>query len=161
MYTEQDKKIFYNKCQNIFSYFCDVTDMDIGFWELGKNIPLYMAIKDIDLNIEGFCSAMEQEFGIKISPEKIINCCNVKEIANVIMQDCKPNMDVYKNKINPPKKRTINPCSEIRSFRRGTPFCGLLGHQCARVAHKTTNPNADNYCEYIKCKLYTNFQKLR
>ncbi len=163
MYSDKDKKLFYDECRKLFLDACNVTSIDVGFWELSKNIPLHRATNDIDIDMPMFCYDIEKMFGIKISPDKIQNCCTIAEVAATLMKEYKPDITAYRNAINSKKTtpKQPNPCSELRDYKHGKAFCKLLGHQCNRVDYRSINPNANNYCEYINCLLYKNFQKLR
>ena len=49
--------------------------------------------------------------------------------------------------------------SDMRVEQLGAPYCKLLGAPCGQpVRNNTTNRP---YCEFIECRLYKNFQKLR
>ncbi len=97
--------------------------------------------------------AFEKNFGIYVTDEDIelMQKYSLNQIVDFIHSKY---VDTHKN-----KSVTSPQYSGVRIQKNGRPYCQLLGAQCKQPTriNYTTNP----YCDFIGCKIYKNFQKLR
>lgn len=63
------------------------------------------------------------------------------------------------NNITAPSKQQPKPAIELRTMKDGKPFCELLGKKCNRP--ERSNNTGKVYCEFMNCRIYNNFQRLR
>ena len=63
------------------------------------------------------------------------------------------------NNITAPSKQQPKPAIELRTMKDGKPYCELLGKKCNRP--ERPNNTGKVYCEFMNCRIYNNFQRLR
>lgn len=63
------------------------------------------------------------------------------------------------NNITAPSKQQTKPAIELRTMKDGKPYCELLGKKCNRP--ERPNNTGKVYCEFMNCRIYNNFQRLR
>ena len=67
--------------------------------------------------------------------------------------------ETVQNNITAPSKRQPKPAIELRTMKDGKPYCELLGKKCNRP--ERPNNTGKVYCEFMNCRIYNNFQRLR
>ena len=67
--------------------------------------------------------------------------------------------ETAQNNITAPSKQQPKPAIELRTMKDGKPYCELLGKKCNRP--ERPNNTGKVYCEFMNCRIYNNFQRLR
>ena len=67
--------------------------------------------------------------------------------------------ETAQNNITAPSKQQPKPAIELRTMKDGKPYCELLGKKCNRP--ERPNNTGKVYCEFMNCRIYKNFQRLR
>ncbi len=67
--------------------------------------------------------------------------------------------ETAQNNITVPSKQQPKPAIELRTMKDGKPYCELLGKKCNRP--ERPNNTGKVYCEFMNCRIYNNFQRLR
>ncbi|MBQ2845392.1 MAG: hypothetical protein IJE79_05230 [Alphaproteobacteria bacterium] len=67
--------------------------------------------------------------------------------------------ETVQNNITAPSKQQPKPAIELRTMKDGKPYCELLGKKCNRP--ERPNNTGKVYCEFMNCRIYNNFQRLR
>ena len=67
--------------------------------------------------------------------------------------------ETAQNNITAPSKQQPKPAMELRTMKDGKPYCELLGKKCNRP--ERPNNTGKVYCEFMNCRIYNNFQRLR
>ena len=67
--------------------------------------------------------------------------------------------ETAQNNITAQSKQQPKPAIELRTMKDGKPYCELLGKKCNRP--ERPNNTGKVYCEFMNCRIYNNFQRLR
>ena len=67
--------------------------------------------------------------------------------------------ETAQNNITAPSKQQPKPAIDLRTMKDGKPYCELLGKKCNRP--ERPNNTGKVYCEFMNCRIYNNFQRLR
>lgn len=103
-------------------------------------------------DVDEICREFGEKLGIKISNTDIeeLKNCSLEQILDKVNK-------IYTERV--PATKIGNQFTGMRTNKDCIAYCKLLGEVCKMPA-KTNNTDAP-YCEFVNCKLYKNFQKLR
>ena len=134
-----------------------------------KNKTCWLADLDADsLDVAEILYAIEKTYKIKITNGDIIENQTFVDFVQSVTRLCNLGtvQEIQKNKeisVEPVSvSHTEKPSNKHPGFCitvKNQPFCKLMEAPC--VMPKQENNTDKPYCEFVKCKLYENFNKLR
>ncbi len=180
-----------NKVEQVFlqvvanKLWCDINDITacknvtkMGFFDaMGAGI----------LSVVSVVMALEHKFDINITGEEMYSLAKmsyseiVELLERAVREKTKPAVDktdfvgdcfmnLVREKTKPAVDKTYaqeevksekqnKPVVVLRTMKDGKPYCELTGKKCNRS--KRINTTGKDYCEFINCVIYKNFQRLR
>lgn len=158
-----------NKVEQVFlqvvanKLWCDINDITacknvtkMGFFDaMGAGI----------LSVVSVVMALEHKFDIKITGEEIYSLAKmsyseiVELLERAVREKTKPAVDKTHAQEEVKSEKQNKPVVVLRAMKDGKPYCELTGKKCNRS--KRINTTGKDYCEFINCVIYKNFQRLR
>lgn len=158
-----------NKVEQVFlqvvanKLWCDINDITacknvtkMGFFDvMGAGI----------LSVVSVVMALEHKFDIKITGEEIYSLARmsyseiVELLERAVREKTKPAVDKTYAQEEVKSEKQNKPVVVLRTMKDGKPYCELTGKKCNRS--KRINTTGKDYCEFINCEIYKNFQRLR
>ena len=158
-----------NKVEQVFlqvvanKLWCDINDITacknvtkMGFFDvMGAGI----------LSVVSVVMALEHKFDIKITGEEIYSLARmsyseiVELLERAVREKTKPAVDKTYAQEEVKSEKQNKPVVVLRTMKDGKPYCELTGKKCNRS--KRINTTGKDYCDFINCVIYKNFQRLR
>ena len=139
------------------------------------------------LGIVSVVMALERKFDINITGEEIYSLAKmsyseiVELLERAVREKTKPAVDktdfvgdcfmnLVREKTKPAVDKTYaqeevksekqnKPVVVLRTMKDGKPYCELTGKKCSHP--ERVNTTGKDYCEFMNCVIYKNFQRLR
>ena len=158
-----------NKVEQVFlqvvanKLWCDINDITacknvtkMGFFDaMGAGV----------LSVVSVVMALEDKFDINITDEEMYSLAKmsyseiVELLERAVREKTKPAVDKTHAQEEVKSEKQNKPVVVLRTMKDGKPYCELLGKKCNRS--KRINTTGKDYCEFINCVIYKNFQRLR
>ena len=128
------------------------------------------------LGIVSVVMALEDKFDINITGEEIYSLARMSysEILDVLVsagaseksmqrsaarKKIKPAVDKTHAQEEVKSEKQNKPVVVLRTTKDGKPYCELTGKKCSHPERVSTT--GKDYCEFMNCVIYKNFQRLR
>ncbi len=158
-----------NKVEQVFlqvvanKLWCDINDITacknvtkMGFFDaMGAGV----------LSVVSVVMALEDKFDINITDEEMYSLAKmsyseiVELLERAVREKTKPAVDKTYAQEEVKSEKQNKPVVVLRTMKDGKPYCELTGKKCNRS--KRINTTGKDYCEFINCVIYKNFQRLR
>ena len=158
-----------NKVEQVFlqvvanKLWCDINDITacknvtkMGFFDaMGAGV----------LSVVSVVMALEDKFDINITDEEMYSLAKmsyseiVELLERAVREKTKTAVDKTYAQEEVKSEKQNKPVVVLRTMKDGKPYCELLGKKCNRS--KRINTTGKDYCEFINCVIYKNFQRLR
>ena len=117
------------------------------------------------LGIVSVVMALEDKLDINITGEEIYSLARmsyseiVELLERAVREKTKPAVDKKQVQEEVKSEKQNKPVVVLRTMKDGKPYCELMGKKCNRS--ERVNTTGKDYCEFINCVIYKNFQRLR
>ena len=158
-----------NKVEQVFlqvvanKLWCDINDITacknvtkMGFFDaMGAGV----------LSVVSVVMALEHKFDINITGEEMYSLAKmsyseiVELLERAVREKTKPAVDKTYAQEEVKSEKQNKPVVVLRTMKDGKPYCELTGKKCNRT--ERVNTTGKDYCEFINCVIYKNFQRLR
>ena len=158
-----------NKVEQVFlqvvanKLWCDINDITacknvtkMGFFDaMGAGV----------LSVVSVVMALEDKFDINITDEEMYSLAKmsyseiVELLERAVREKTKPAVDKTYAQEEVKSEKQNKPVVVLRTMKDGKPYCELTGKKCNRS--KRINTTGKDYCDFINCVIYKNFQRLR
>lgn len=158
-----------NKVEQVFlqvvanKLWCDINDITAC-----KNVTkmsFFDAMGAGVLSVVSVVMALEDKFDINITGEEMYSLAKmsyseiVELLERAVREKTKPAVDKTYAQEEVKSEKQNKPVVVLRTMKDGKPYCELTGKKCNRS--KRINTTGKDYCEFINCVIYKNFQRLR
>ena len=117
------------------------------------------------LGIVSVVMALERKFDINITGEEIYSLAKmsyseiVELLERAVREKTKPAVDKNHAQEEVKSEKQNKPVVVLRTTKDGKPYCELTGKKCSHP--ERVNTTGKDYCEFMNCVIYKNFQRLR
>ena len=141
---------------------------DINYITACKNVTkmgFFDAMGAGVLSVVSVVMALEDKFDINITDEEMYSLAKmsyseiVELLERAVREKTKPAVDKTYAQEEVKSEKQNKPVVVLRTMKDGKPYCELTGKKCNRS--KRINTTGKDYCEFINCVIYKNFQRLR